>query len=310
LCFVFLNFSFVKAQNPAIDTLRTWMEFLASDDMKGRANGSVENVHIADWLAQRFENFGLRPLPNLNWLIQDYPFPDSWTGYLSNVVGYIPGNSNDSYIILSAHYDHIGLSELKSQDVVFNGADDDASGIVLLLGIAKRIQESGVKPESPIVLIAFSGEETGQLGSAYFCQRNTIPPDKIKLELNFELVGRSIEFGRDKYYVTGPGYSNLGSVLSRFNLTEKWQLIYLGPTADELFRMADNYSFFQQGYKSKNCIPAHTLATSVGYNHVHKVHDEAKYIDYENLNSLIDYTTRLIYYIARKDIIINCTSKK
>ena len=310
LFILFIHFPIIVAQNTAIDTLKIWMEFLASDDMKGRANGSVENVHIADWLAQKFENFGLRPLPNLNWLIQDYPFPDSWTGYLSNVVGYIPGNSNDSYIILSAHYDHLGLSELKSQDVVFNGADDDASGVVLLLGVAKKIQESGIMPECPIVLVAFSGEELGLMGSSYFCQSETIPRDKIKMNLNFELVGRSMEFGRHKYYITGPGYSNLASVLDKFNLTEKWQLIYLGPKADLLFTMADNYSFIHKGKKSKNCIPAHTLATSVGDNYVHQVYDEAINIDYENLNSLVDYATKLVYYLSGEKVIINCNSDK
>ncbi len=75
-CFVTLNCCLVKAQNPAIDTLKTWMEFLSSDEMKGRANGSVENIEIADWIAGKLLNYGVQPLPNKQWLMQDYPFPE------------------------------------------------------------------------------------------------------------------------------------------------------------------------------------------------------------------------------------------
>ncbi len=202
------------------------------------------------------------------------------------------------------------MAVFEGQDNVYNGADDDASGIVLLLGVAKKIHESGIMPECPVVLIAFSGEEPGLVGSSYFCQSKAIPWDKIKMNLNFELVGRSVEFGKQKYYITGPGYSNLASVLAKFNGTEKWQMINLGRKADQLFTMADNYSFIQQGKNSKNCIPAHTLATSVGDNYVHRVYDEAKNIDYENLNSLVDYTTKLVYYLSRNEVIINCISNK
>lgn len=304
--FVFLNFSFVKAQNPAIDTLRTWMEFLASDDMKGRANGSVENIKIADWIAKKFTACGLYPLPNQSWMLQDYPYPESWTGYLSNVVGYIPGRSDDTYIILSAHYDHIGVSVNKNKDNVYNGADDDASGIVLLLGIAKKLQERGIKPECSIVLVAFSGEEPGLLGSDYFCRSKIISMEKVKMNLNFELVGRSTEYGKNKYYLTGPDYSNLAGVLTKYNLSEQWQLINLGEENNQLYAMSDNFSFVRYADRAKCCIPAHTLATSVGNGYIHQVQDETKYIDYENLNSLVDYTSNLIFYLSWKDIIINC----
>jgi hypothetical protein len=306
LCLIGIHFPIIIAQNEAIDTLKTWIEFLSSDDMKGRANGSVENVKIADWIAKKFANCGLYPLPHQNWMLQDYLYPESWTGFLSNVVGYIPGKSEDTYIVLSAHYDHIGVSGYKNKDNVYNGADDDASGIALLLGIAKKIQERGIIPECSIVMIAFSGEEPGRLGSEYFCQSKIIPMEKVKFNLNFELVGRSTEYGKNKYYLTGPDYSDLASVLTKYNYTEQWQLNYLGPENNLLYTVSDNFSFVRYANRAKCCIPAHTLATSVGVGYIHQVQDEAKYIDYENLNSLVDYTTKLIFYLSWKDIIINC----
>jgi hypothetical protein len=310
LYLVFNHFPISNAQNTAVDTLRTWMEFLSSDDMKGRANGSVENIKIADWITQKFTNYGLYPLPHQNWMLQDYRYPGSWTGFLSNVVGYIPGKSDEPYIVLSAHYDHIGVSGYNNKDNVYNGADDDASGIVLLLGIAKKIRESGIKPECSIVMVAFSGEEPGLLGSDYFCHSKIIPMEKVKINLNFELVGRSTEYGKNKYYLTGPNYSNLASILTGYNQSEQWQLIYLGPENNQLYTMADNFSFVRYANKAKCCIPAHTLATSVGEGYIHQVQDEAKYIDYENLNSLVDYTTKLVYYLSGGNVIINCNLNK
>jgi len=113
------------SQTPTLDSLKSWMHFISADERKGRANGSVENVQVADWLALKFEKSGIKPLPGIDWLFHDYPNPNGGKG-LTNVIGFIPGKSEDSYIILSAHYDHVGMSRAGGADDIFNGADDDA----------------------------------------------------------------------------------------------------------------------------------------------------------------------------------------
>jgi Zn-dependent M28 family amino/carboxypeptidase len=229
---------------------------------------------------------------------------------LTNIIGYIPGKSEDSYIILSAHYDHIGVARSGGSDAVYNGADDDASGICMLLGIASKIFSDTNKPECSIIIAAFSGEEIGMLGSAAFSNSNTVAWEKVKLNLNFELTGRSGELGKNRYYITGPSNSNLTEILKVFNENHTWILTDIGADADMLYRAADNYSFVKFVHSRKVCFPAHTMATSVGKEYVHRVKDEEKYIDFDNLSELIDYTTSLVYYISQKDVILSCKPGK
>jgi hypothetical protein len=292
-------------QTPDIDSLKSWMHFLSADERKGRANGSWENVQVADWIKAEFEKSGVLPLPGSDWLFQDYQNPNGGSG-LTNVIGYIPGKSEDSYIILSAHYDHIGVSKSGGKDDIFNGADDDASGICMLIGIARKIFADTVKPECSIIFAAFSAEELGMLGSEAFCESNIISWDKVKLNLNFELTGRSGEFGKNRYYITGPANSNLIEKLNSFNETSTWMISDAGKMTDVLYRSADNYSFVKNVHNKKICFPAHTLATSIGMEYIHRVGDEEKYIDFENLNGLINYTTELLYYLSEKDVVLSC----
>lgn len=105
----------------------------------------------------------------------------------NNIIGYIKGKRSDSLIVLTAHYDHLG----KINDVVFSGANDNASGIALLLSMAKVFEKN--KPNFDIVLIAFAGEEAGLKGSKYFVDHPLFDLKKIKFLLNFDMVGTGEE---------------------------------------------------------------------------------------------------------------------
>jgi hypothetical protein len=124
------------------------------------------------------------------------------------------------------------------------------------------------------------------------------------------LTGRTGELGRNKFYITGPTNSNLAEILNGYNINSTWTLADAGRMADELYHAADNYSFVKYVHNKKVCFPAHTLATSIGMDYVHKVKDEEKYIDFENLEGLIDYTTALIYFLSAKDVILSCKQHK
>ena len=299
LFLIHTNLFCLCAQSPDLDSIKSWMNYLASDNMKGRRNGSPENDKIAGWIAREYSSYGIIPLPGQGSLVQSFKQRTSKDSIiLKNVVGCIPGAEGNRYIVLSAHYDHIGLSRNNPQDSVFNGADDDASGIVTMLGIAKKFSEQGLKPSCTIVFAAFSGEEIGLKGSAYFCRSKIIPVEQIKLNLNFELTGRSDEYGKNRYYITGPKRSNLEQFLVNYNLDKQWQLANIGSKADMLYYMADNFSFGRLVNYTKLHIPAHTLATSVGEGYIHQVDDEAGFIDYENLNSFIEYISGLLLKLS------------
>lgn len=104
-----------------------------------------------------------------------------------NVLGYIPGNRTDSVVVLMAHYDHFGLMG----EAMFPGANDNASGVAMLLNLAKYFSEN--KPEYTTVFIAFGAEEIGLIGSKYFVQNSPFNLDKIKFLLNFDLAGTGDE---------------------------------------------------------------------------------------------------------------------
>ena len=105
-----------------------------------------------------------------------------------NVLGIIEGKNPEQYIVLGAHYDHMGVWN----GFVWNGADDNASGTTGILTIAKAIAETGVKPEKSIIFAFWTAEEVGLLGSRYYLDNLTYPLSKIKLNLNFDMISRYI----------------------------------------------------------------------------------------------------------------------
>jgi hypothetical protein len=304
-CFIEL-----KSQNADIDSLKSWMKYIASDEMRGRENGSKESEIVSSWIARMYAVYRVQSIPGQRDFFQKYTVHSRQDSLqLRNVLGYIKGTSPDSFIVLSAHYDHIGISRWDKPDSIMNGADDDASGIVTLLAIAKEIQEKKLIPHCSLILAAFSGEEYGLLGSGYFCKSKIIPMQQVKVNLNFELVGRSQEHGKNNYFITGPAESNLSEILQQFNGNATWHLIDKLPEAKMLYSMADNYSFVKYAKGSALCIPAHTLGTSVGQDYIHQVDDEYEYMDFENLNSFIKYATGLVYFLSGKEIRISCKNR-
>jgi hypothetical protein len=302
--FCFLASLNLYSQTASLDSLKYWMNWLSADERKGRVNGSIENVEVADWLTAKFRSLGAIPVPGHYGMFQDYKTTQGKT--LTNIIAFIPGRSDSGIIILSAHYDHIGMNELNSDDKIFNGADDNASGVCMLLGVAQRIQAESIKPWCSIVLAAFSGEEIGIQGSSSFCQSDLVPWEKVRLNLNFEMCGRSDEQGKNNFYITGPAHSSLAAQINEYNSGKDWQLKDVGPMVNLLYEYSDNYSFIKYRNSRKKCLPAHTMATSLGMSYIHQVADEASFIDFENLNSLITHTAGLLYFLSEKDITITC----
>ncbi len=303
----------VSAQQPAstADSIKNWVTFLASDQMKGRANGSVEIERTAEWLAEKFGQYGMRPIGGMDGFVQPYILDDDSFVH-KNVIGCIPaGNESDNdgpVLVISAHFDHIGAKQDSADaDTIFNGADDDASGIVTMLAIAKNIFEGQLRPDIPIVFAAFSNEERGFRGSDYFCKSGVLPMQRIKADINLEMLGRSHEFGQNRYLITGPEHSNFHDIVVDFNKDKDWKIANIDSRIlSALFRASDNYSFAEQAHRVGDCVPAHTIATSLGFNHIHKVDDETEYIDFENLSNVADNLTQLVLYVAGRDVDIQC----
>lgn len=196
------------------------ISFLASDKLKGRTFGSEGEMTAGDYLAKRMEGLGLKPKgENGTWfqaLAVKNPSPhdvefaqNGETAKLHgrNVIGYIDNNAPYT-LILGAHYDHLGMGEFGSlyegKPKIHNGADDNASGVAMMLELAERLR--GHK-ELNFLFIAFTGEENGLWGSNYFTKHPTIDLKTVTAMLNFDMVGRlNLE---NKIEINGTGTSPL-----------------------------------------------------------------------------------------------------
>lgn len=166
-----------------------------------------------------------------------------------NVIGVLRGGDEklkDEYIVLTSHYDHLGIGKPVNGDSIYNGALDNASGVSMLLTLAKAFSELKVKPRRSVMFIALTAEEAGLLGSRYFAQNPTVPPAKIVANLNID--GINI-WGRTKDVVLiGMEKSTLGEIIDA--IAKKYQNRYAKPDQFPelgMFYRSDQFSFAKVG---------------------------------------------------------------
>jgi hypothetical protein len=176
------------------------VRFLADDALQGRAAGSFGERCAGDFIAARLESIGLQPGGENGTFFQDVALASrlahSADGTGRNVLALLTGADarlRDEIIVIGAHYDHLGLggagSMAPGETAVHNGADDNASGVAALLHVAAELA-TGPRPARSVLFIAFTGEESGLLGSAHFTRNPTVPLSAIKAMINLDMVGR------------------------------------------------------------------------------------------------------------------------
>lgn len=187
------------------------INFLASDELQGREAGFHGSRVTSEYIVSLLQWMGVSPLAD-NYF---QPFdayrkerqkkgrlevhPDSIAKLkqevhqklsMRNVLGMIPGKNTKEYVIVGAHFDHLGIDPALDGDQIYNGADDNASGVSAVLQIARAFLASGQQPERNVIVAFWDGEEKGLLGSKYFVQ--TCPfLSQIKGYLNFDMIGRN-----------------------------------------------------------------------------------------------------------------------
>lgn len=272
------------------DTLRHIVEVLASDSLQGRYTGTAENFKAALFIAEEFQKAGLHPIAGNNGFFHE--IKPSWC----NVIGAIKGHSKPGeLIIFSAHYDHIGtiktgrdLSvpiDARPGDEIYNGANDNASGVAAVITLAKYFKALN-NNERTLLFIAFTGEEQGLLGSQQLAE--DFEADSIIAVINIEMIGRA-EFRYSHPFISGYERSDLGTILNRnyraFGGKKADKTFFKADpyTKEFLFRRSDNYSFAVKG------IPAHTIQmTPPDDRYYHTLSDEASTLDFELMKKIIN----------------------
>jgi len=190
------------------DSLLYHIKTLSSDAFEGRRTGTIGAEKAKDYILKRFKNFNLQPLNGS--FEQPFTFEGRGKSYNGvNVLSYIKGSSNpEKYIVISAHYDHEGIKN----EQIYNGADDDASGVSALFAFAEYFKKN--PPKHSVILAAFDAEELGLQGSKYFVENSIVPLENIQLNINMDMIGRN---DKNELYVTGTAYNDtMQSVISNF----------------------------------------------------------------------------------------------
>jgi Zn-dependent M28 family amino/carboxypeptidase len=202
-----------------------------------------------------------------------------------NAVGVLIGNdpaASSEVIILSAHLDHLGVRESASGDGIYNGADDDASGCVVVLELA-RVLSSGSRPRRTIYFVCFGSEERGGHGSRYFIDQSPVPIDKIVANIQFEMLGRpDAKVPANTLWLTGYERSTLGPELARRGA----KLVADPHPEQNFFQRSDNYTLALKG------VVAHTVSSYGLHTDYHRPSDEISKIDFpymtQSINSLVN----------------------
>lgn len=219
--------NFTWAQENDIEQMTKDVFDLADDKMSGREVGTEGEQMAAQYIIQRMELLGLLPKGDEGSYIQAFSIkpkanphgeetnPDAAEIQVKNVIGYYD-NQADQTIVIGAHYDHLGSGAEGSlyageSPEIHNGADDNASGIAVMLNLANRLQSLKGRERFNYLFIAFSGEERGLWGSNYFCKNPTIKLEKVNYMINLDMVGR---YDSDK-----------GIAVNGVGTTDSWEII-------------------------------------------------------------------------------------
>ncbi len=202
---------------------------------------------------------------------------------LKNVVGVLRGTDpvlKDSFVIVSAHYDHLGIDLSRPGDNIYNGANDDGSGTVSVIELASALATAGHRPKRSIAFICWFGEEKGLLGSRYYGKHPVFPLEKTIAMVNLEQLGRtdSTEGPQlNNASMTGFDFTDLGPIFQAAGRKTGINVYKHEKNSDAFFGRSDNQALADAG------IPAHTLCVSFVYPDYHQAGDHWEKIDYPNM---------------------------
>jgi len=298
-----------------INDLYDHIEILASDSLEGRETGKPGQKMAAEYIANHFNKIGIPPYKGKKYF-QKFKvkskrhvckcddcdltffkriFKSNQIIRGENVLGYIEGTDlKEELIIITAHYDHLG----KHDSLIFNGADDDASGVAGAMEIAEAFmiaKKEGFGPRRSILIMPVSGEEKGLLGSKYYTDNPIYPLEKTVANLNIDMIGRLDDWHDNGNYVYLIGSDRLS--LELHNINEDINSKYIGLDLDYKFNdeedpnryyyRSDHYNF------AKNNIPVIFYFNGI-HEDYHRPSDTIEKLDFNKIETI----TRLVFLTA------------
>ncbi|MEX0890728.1 MAG: M20/M25/M40 family metallo-hydrolase [Gemmatimonadota bacterium] len=295
---------------PALDAqaleadVRHQLATLAHDSMMGRRVGTPGTEKAARYLAAQLAAFGVRPAGDMGYyqqvpmarpeagqrrapvLLDDLAgldtLPEERRMLERNVVGIIRGADlelRDEVVVVAAHYDHVGIGQPVDGDSIYNGADDDASGVVAVLEIARALA-AGPAPKRTVVVLLSTAEEVGMQGTRFYMRNPAMPLERTVAQFEVEMIGRpdSLAGGPGRAWLTGYERTTMGAQLAARGIP----LVPDPRPEQNFFQRSDNIVFARAG------IPAHTLSSFNLHTDYHQPSDEVEHVDFEHMTAVIN----------------------
>lgn len=304
LLLLFLFAGIVSCKNEpkvAKNKIKEDVAFLADDKLEGRQTGTQGEILAAEYLSKRFEEIGLKP-KGTDGFLQSFSFKPKTDPHKAvefttnadstitgnNVIGFIDNNAKTT-VVIGAHYDHLGFGGegslyRESDKAVHNGADDNASGVAVMLHLAGRLKvkndKAEVRDNNNYLFMAFSGEEMGLLGSNYFSKNPTIDSESINYMINMDMVGRLKADSTLAVYGTGTSpmfKQTIKANNAKFKIVENESGV--GPSDHTSFYLID--------------IPVLHFFTGQ-HEDYHKPSDDFEKLNYEGMDLISDYIFDII----------------
>ncbi|MCV9927310.1 M20/M25/M40 family metallo-hydrolase [Flavobacterium sp. LS1R49] len=273
------------------DDVASILKYLSSDELEGRETGTKGIEKAAVYLEDFFRKNSIKPYFS--------SYRDTLSTFKTpayNIVGYLEGTDSklkSEFVILSAHYDHIGLDKKGlNGDFINNGANDDASGVTAVAEMAKYFSKTKSNKRS-ILFVFFAGEEKGLLGSKHLAKKLKATNFNLYTQLNIEMIG--VPMKRDYLaYITGYDKSNMATKINEY--TGDKTIGFLPKEAEyQLFFRSDNFPFFE-AFK----VPCQSISTFdfENFNFYHHVSDEFKVMDVPHMTSFIQELLPAVTHMA------------
>jgi len=301
---------------PRIQRIEKILGTLAADSMMGRMVGTPEIHEAARFLASELKRYGVRPAGDAGTYFQAVPMarlqgerraryrlpsadldfdtldPGAVLHDEANVVGIIPGSDPEltqEAVVVGAHYDHVGVRAPVAGDSIYNGADDDASGTVAVLEIARDLAR-GQPPKRTVVVLLSTGEEEGLVGTRWYMEHPVVPLERTVADFQVEMIGRpdSLAGGTGRGWLTGYERTTMGDQLAAAGSP-----IVPDPRPEmRFFFRSDNLPFALAG------IPAHTLSSYNLHDDYHAPSDEVGKVDFPHMTALVDAAIQAVRFLA------------
>ncbi len=304
---------------PRAERLERLLSALAADSMEGRRTGTEGAARAARFLAAELERYGVEAAGDDGFFqrvplaLVSVPAGDGTVERLRlesdaldfsalpadrlvdtevNVVGIVRGADPevaDEAVVVGAHYDHVGIGTPVDGDSIYNGADDDGSGSVAVLEIARAFAR-GEAPRRTVVFLLSTGEEMGLLGTRWYLEDPVIPLERTVADLQIEMIGRpdSLAGGFGHGWLTGYERTTMGDQLAAAGSP-----IVPDPRPEQnFFFRSDNIAFARLG------IPAHTLSSFNLHTDYHRPSDEVDAIDFDHMAALVEASIEAVRFLA------------